>query len=1794
MNTPAQKISKTATTQPKAAQATFFRKAGDAAFFGTQKTTSFFEPAIQPKLTVSKNDDPQEKEANSVAEKVMKMPEVAAIPATAQQEERLQKKEEEIQATPEAPMAEKIQSKDEPRRETLQTKSTATDHFSVKVFASATANVVTNQQIKLSTDLNRSNLQRQSDRGPPSASSSFEQTLHSSKGSGSALPSATQSFMESRFGADFSGVRIHSGTQAAEMSQGIQAQAFAHGNDIYFNSGKYSPDTTDGKALLAHELTHTIQQGHNRNNNISRTPRIQRAAASFAQLGMGGNVDLSKKEGGAALPSEAQEFFFGSYHANVSDIRIHRDFEAAMLCRSKGVKAVAQGRNIAFDPYYYSPDTEDGGQLLSKQVGESLKQRSINVEGLQSQINSALKAETAPPVTKKAGEAVKVEDASKKKKPGDKSKGAKGGNDDKKGAKAKGKKKINRSDGPPVKSVKRNPKKSPSKPDEDPAFQKVVAKTKTTAKNQRHHDEAEHKADDAQKAAPPAAKEAEGKAQKRKTDGMDDAGKKDQPFDEVSFKADLLKKIESITPKTLEEATEFKENNRIGEVKEAMGSKVSEEKKTTTGPVTAATTQPLQVNNADNKKPLPLPPTIKGAIPSGPGAKDAAPKQKLNNEISMEAQSKSLDAEMKANNVTEDQLQKSNEPSFAEAANEKRNAQKDAAQKPAQYRKDEALTLNQSKATANAETSKALVAMNTSRGKNFEGAVQHQQTTKQKDQERRANVAKDIEAKYADAEVKVNKALEEADTESNRIFDAGSEAANREFENYVAAKMSAYKRKRYSGFWGRLRWAKDKLFGMPDAVNAFYVEGRQLYLNKMDLVINQVARVVTNKLNEAKQAIVTGKKAIDDYVNKLPKDLADVGKEAASNIQDKFDSLETAVNDKRDQLIEGLAKKYVDNVKKLDDRITELKEANQGLIDKAIGFLKKVWKVIKDLTNLFTTIFSKLASIIGTILSDPGGFFDNLGKAFDIGFTNFKNNFLGYLEQGLMDWLQTNLGIRGITLPKKFDAAAIFGFALQVMGITKEHIKERAVLLLGARKVAMLEAGGELLSKVYSEGLGALWGMIYEKLTDFKDMVWEAIKSFIKTKIIEAAITFLLSMLNPIGAFIKVCMAIYDFLMMLVRFKDRIIELLDTILNAVTSIASGAIDGAAKAIEAAFAKSIPVIIGFLAALLHLNDIAAKVRDIIMRIRARVDKAIDWVLKKAASLVKSAGGALAGSARKAVGAGGTPQERLENGLLEAQGAVNRVSGKKVGAIVLRPLLGVIKLKYGFQTLDVVPRGNLWAVAGKVNPEKEKITAKEVATNDNPAQLAEGLPRIINNISGSIVKGSNTILFEGGDLQDLAAAHDAIAYVGNVPTIPKKSPETIAKQYLAQGFSNPADAKSRFSLVIGVNTYDDLAGTNAAGLKKSVGWKGFPLGVFGFLWRPQWSDGKTNLSFNDARQLYQQSAPPVKEAITQSENKWAKDQAVIPIGAIRDAIISHDFTKRFTAALQAKFKNVYVHTGDDDAVSLKAEPSEGFKINATTIVTHLFDRYDALLKNAGDDLPVIASGGYRFRIKTPAGYSVEPRTLTTIANDLDMAIRKAMGRINPETVYFPEPNTIIKATGNELTAIFDRGGQEGDRMVKTLLRRRGGQSKTMFDERVAIVTDSARFSIDDGGSGEVTYAKGTLKNLTAAQIRQLFGQVQSHADADIFDKRMKAAYPVTDVNEQSNALSILRKHLFPNEAIGYDPALLREKLPSFNPSNIPFPSNTVKHIAVSEKTTEALQVIRSTATAIKQFLLSIING
>ena len=176
---------------------------------------------FKTKLTIGSPNDKYEREADAMADRIMRMPMNSA--------------------------SGKPLSSGGP---TIQTKCAACAHEEDKI--------------------QRKPLMMKSEGGAPVATQALGSQLNSSKGSGSPLPSGTNSFMSNAFGTDFSNVRVHTDSKAQQMNQGLNARAFAHGSDIYFNSGEYNPGSSEGKRLLGHELTHVVQQGEGGLNRINR------------------------------------------------------------------------------------------------------------------------------------------------------------------------------------------------------------------------------------------------------------------------------------------------------------------------------------------------------------------------------------------------------------------------------------------------------------------------------------------------------------------------------------------------------------------------------------------------------------------------------------------------------------------------------------------------------------------------------------------------------------------------------------------------------------------------------------------------------------------------------------------------------------------------------------------------------------------------------------------------------------------------------------------------------------------------------------------------------------------------------------------------------------------------------------------------------------------------------------------------------------------------------------------------------------------------------------------------------------------------------------------------------------------------------------------------------------------------------------------------------------------------------------------------------------------------------------
>ncbi|MEM7340383.1 MAG: DUF4157 domain-containing protein, partial [Actinomycetota bacterium] len=84
--------------------------------------------------------------------------------------------------------------------------------------------------------------------------------ISAARSGGRPLDDSTREDMESHLGADLTNVRVHTDTKADTLNRAVQAEAFTTGSDVFFRSGRYAPESTDGRRLLAHELTHVVQQ----------------------------------------------------------------------------------------------------------------------------------------------------------------------------------------------------------------------------------------------------------------------------------------------------------------------------------------------------------------------------------------------------------------------------------------------------------------------------------------------------------------------------------------------------------------------------------------------------------------------------------------------------------------------------------------------------------------------------------------------------------------------------------------------------------------------------------------------------------------------------------------------------------------------------------------------------------------------------------------------------------------------------------------------------------------------------------------------------------------------------------------------------------------------------------------------------------------------------------------------------------------------------------------------------------------------------------------------------------------------------------------------------------------------------------------------------------------------------------------------------------------------------------------------------------------------------------------------
>jgi len=202
---------------------------------------------IQAELKIGKPGDKYEQEADRVADRVMQMgqPEFLQMQPMEEEDEMMQPK---LRMQPEEEEEEELMQPKLKKRAVIQ---------------------------MVCQECAEEMMQTKPENGSVSATDELTKRIIAGGGQGSRLPEPTMQLMSNALGADFSGVNVHNDATSHHLNHSLQARAFTYGSDVYFNKGEYKPDSPSGKKLLAHELTHVVQQGAAKRESKATVPHIQ-------------------------------------------------------------------------------------------------------------------------------------------------------------------------------------------------------------------------------------------------------------------------------------------------------------------------------------------------------------------------------------------------------------------------------------------------------------------------------------------------------------------------------------------------------------------------------------------------------------------------------------------------------------------------------------------------------------------------------------------------------------------------------------------------------------------------------------------------------------------------------------------------------------------------------------------------------------------------------------------------------------------------------------------------------------------------------------------------------------------------------------------------------------------------------------------------------------------------------------------------------------------------------------------------------------------------------------------------------------------------------------------------------------------------------------------------------------------------------------------------------------------------------------------------------------------------------
>lgn len=757
-----------------------------------------------------------------------------------------------------------------------------------------------------------------------------------------------------------------------------------------------------------------------------------------------------------------------------------------------------------------------------------------------------------------------------------------------------------------------------------PVLLRGVQHLQRLKRNEQKHDDAQAKRGQSEQAVvvPPTEEQSHGNT--NQVQGL--ADRQDPTIDVGAGKSRLQDSLRSNLPRSLEALDNFKKDSRARLTGAHVGLVIHADKNAVVAGFGEVRTTPAPVPTDHVTQELPPEEAAPSTPAINPGRGLVA--QLLPQHTDLSQYSRDANKKLQEEGVTQEQLDMVDKGELAEANRDKRQLERNVATQPAQMQAMAKQEATEADKTLGEEAARGRAAMRSHRKQGLGRTGGRQRNAKKTLEQKRDDVAREINRIYTTAQDSVKRKLADLETRAMQTFDRGNEAAAKAFEDDVKRELDAYKADRYSGFFGRLRRAKDWLLGMDDLprVKQIFETNRAAFVRTIDKLVESIGAENQRVIAECKAELATARERISGYVAGLEPALQGIGKEAAGEMSRQLDALDRSIDQKEQALRQQLQEKQQAAIKAIDEKIEKMKEEMSGALAKLGRLL--LWAAKKFFTwalgqfgyslSDIEQIIAKGVAVLKAIFTQPIRFVGNLIRAAKEGIALFSTNFPTHLKDALFEWLTGSL--TGIKLPQVWDARGILGVVLQVLDLSGDALKRKVLRKLGGdeRMLEQIEKSWAIASKLIKEGPAAAWEEIKAQAEELRQQAEGELRTFVALEIVKRATLTIALLFTPGAGVVRAIIGIYDTIVFFIQRARDIARMVASFLGSIAEIAAGNVAAAAKALENGLARALRLVIDFLARFLKLSGIPKMLRSVIEKVRTRtdalIDRVVDWILK----------------------------------------------------------------------------------------------------------------------------------------------------------------------------------------------------------------------------------------------------------------------------------------------------------------------------------------------------------------------------------------------------------------------------------------------------------------------------------------------------------------------------------------------------------------------------------------------------